>query len=346
MTMMKSLWYTADKEMELKEIPVPQPKENSYLIKVMATGICGSDFEGYLGKTGRRTAPMIMGHEFSGVIEKAPVTGKYKVGQSVTVFPKPFCGECEFCKEGKENVCPSGVMLGVMDVNGSMCEYIETEEKYIIPFKGISYDTAALTEPLAVAYSAVKKISDEKLQKARNVIVIGAGPIGLLALAVLKYRGAKHIIVSDACEFRLGIAKEMGADEVINPRTDNFMEKLNEYTSDRLADIAVEAVGIAPTANDSLSALRIGGTAVWIGNAQKIIEINMQKIVTSELTIQGNYIYSFREFKEALELLESGQIDVSLLITDRYPLANGAQAFKDLEKNKEGRMLKVLLENE
>ena len=108
----------------------------------------------------------------------------------------------------------------------------------------------------------------------------------------------------------------------------------------------IEAVGIEPTASDSLSALRVGGIAVWIGNAQKMIEVNMQKIVTSELTIRGNYIYSFKEFGEALKLLESKKVDVSPLMTDRYPLEDGAKAFKDLENNKEGKMLKVFLENE
>ena len=346
MTLMKSLWYTADRVMTFKKVPVPEIKEGNYLIKVVSTGICGSDFEGYLGKTGRRVAPMIMGHEFSGKIAKAPENGRYKEGESVTVFPKPFCGECEYCRNGMENVCPSGIMLGVMDVNGSMCEYIEVEEKYIIPFSGISYDAAAMTEPLAVAYRAVHKISDEELAKANHILVIGAGTIGLLAVAVLKYRGAKHIIVSDACDFRLDVAKKMGADDVINPRTDKFLTKLRELTDCHLADISVEAVGIEPTASDSLSALRVGGIAVWIGNAQKMIEVNMQKIVTSELTIRGNYIYSFKEFGEALKLLESKKIDVSPLMTDRYPLEDGAKAFKDLENNKEGKMLKVFLENE
>ncbi len=345
MSLMKSLWFVGDRQMELREIPIPEPGKGEYLIKVVSTGICGSDFEGYLGKTGRRIPPMIMGHEFSGIIEKAPENGKYKAGDTVTVFPKQFCGECEFCKDGRENVCPNGICMGCMSLNGSMCEYIAVEEKYIFPFCKASFDEAAMTEPLAVAYRSVFKITDEEIRNSRNIIVIGAGTIGLLVLILLKYRGAEHVIVSDATPFRLEKARELGASYTINPRESDFAAEIEKATDGRLCDIAIEAVGITPTAENSLDALKIGGTAIWIGNAQKIIEIDMQKIVTRELSVRGNYVYSYKEFAECVALLESGKIDLSPLMTDRYSLADGVKAFKDLESNKEGRMLKVFLEN-
>ena len=106
---MKSLYYVGEKTMELREDPKPIPKPGQYLIKVRGNGICGSDFEGYMGKTGRRSAPMIMGHEVSGVIEQAPVGGSLKAGQRVVVFPKPFCGVCDLCKKGMVNVCTAGI---------------------------------------------------------------------------------------------------------------------------------------------------------------------------------------------------------------------------------------------
>ena len=346
MSLMKSLWFVGNGQMELREIPVPAPKENEYLIKVISTGICGSDFEGYLGKTGRRTPPMIMGHEFSGVIEKAPEGGKYGEGETVTVFPKVFCGECEYCKEGLENVCPNGICLGCMSLNGSMCEYITTEEKYIFPFKNVSFDAAAMTEPLAVAYRSVFKITDEEIKKSKNIIVIGAGTIGLLALILLKYRGAENVIVSDATPSRLEKARELGASHTINPREMDFETAVLEATGGKLCDISIEAVGITPTAENSLDALRIGGTAIWIGNAQKIIQIDMQKVVTRELSIRGNYVYSYKEFGECVRLIESGKVKLEPLMTNRYRLEDGVQAFKDLESNKDGRMLKVFLENE
>nr|WP_319776298.1 zinc-binding dehydrogenase [uncultured Sphaerochaeta sp.] len=342
---MKSLYYVGEKQMVLREVPTPVPSENEYLIQVKSNGICGSDFEGYMGKTGRRTPPMIMGHEFSGVVAQVPKGGKFQEGQKVVVFPKPYCGVCEFCRKGMVNVCPEGICMGVLDVDGSMCEYVTIEEKYLLPFDGISFNEAAFTEPLAVAYRSVFKISDVELAEADYTLIIGAGTIGLMALALLKYRGAKHVIVSDATDFRLGIAKELGADYLVNPRTQDFLAEIATITSGKMIDFSIEAVGIAPTAKNSLECLKIGGTAVWIGNAQKIIEVNMQDIVTRELKIKGNYVYDLDGFADSLKLLSERKINIKPLITHSYKLEDGVQAFKDLENNREGKMLKVMLES-
>jgi threonine dehydrogenase-like Zn-dependent dehydrogenase len=342
---MKALYYVGESTMEMRDIVKPVPGEGEYLIQVKSNGICGSDFEGYKGKTGRRTPPMIMGHEFSGIIEQAPSDGKYPVGQKVVVFPKPYCGVCEFCKKGMVNVCPEGICMGVLDVNGSMCEYVVIQEKYLLPFEGISFNEAAFTEPLAVAYRSVHKISDEELKGAGFILIIGAGTIGLLALALLKYRGAKQVIISDATDFRLDVARQLGADYAVNPRTENFGEAISKITGGKGCDFSIEAVGIAPTAQNSLECLKIGGTAIWIGNAQKIIEVNMQKIVTMELKIKGNYVYDLEGFSQSLRLIEQGKINLKPLMTDFYKLEDGVQAFKDLENNREGKMLKVFLES-
>ncbi len=342
---MKALYYVGEKEMELREIPTPVPNENEYLIQVKSNGICGSDFEGYMGKTGRRTPPMIMGHEFSGVVSKAPKGGKFQEGQKVVIFPKPYCGVCEFCKKGMVNVCPKGICMGVLDVNGSMCEYVTIDEKYLLPFESISFNEAAFTEPLAVSYRSVYKISDAELAEADYTLIIGAGTIGLMALALLKYRGAKNVIVSDATAFRLSVAKELGADYVVNPREQDFLDEITKITGGKMVDISIEAVGIAPTAKNSLECLKIGGTAIWIGNAQKIIEVNMQNIVTKELKIKGNYVYDLEGFAESLRLLSERKINIKPLMTNVYPLEEGVKAFKDLENNREGKMLKVFLES-
>jgi len=342
----KSLYYVGEKTMELREDPKPTPAPGQYLLKVRGNGICGSDFEGYMGKTGRRSAPMIMGHEVSGVIEEAPVGGKLKAGERVVVFPKPFCGVCDLCKKGMVNVCTAGICMGVMDHNGSMAEYIVVDEKYLIPFAStLSFNAAAMTEPLAVAYRSVYKISDQQISDAEYCMVIGAGTIGLLVVALLKLRGAKNVIVSDATNFRLDIARQMKADHTINSREVDFLDAVKKVTRGKMCDFSIEAVGIAPTAANSLDCLRIGGTVVWIGNAQKMVEVNMQQIVTTELTIKGNYVYDFPGFRESLKLLEQKKIDISPLMTNVYPLTDGVKAFSDLEKNSDGKMLKVFLES-
>jgi threonine dehydrogenase-like Zn-dependent dehydrogenase len=244
------------------------------------------------------------------------------------------------------NVCPSGICMGVMDANGSMAEYIAVEEKYLIPFdSSLSFNEAAMAEPLAVAYRSVQKISDQEIAESAYCMVIGAGTIGLLVVALLKLRGAKNLIVSDATDFRLGIARKMGADHTINSRSVDFLATVKSITGGKMCDFAIEAVGIAPTAANSLDCLRIGGTVVWIGNAQKMVEVNMQKIVTTELTIKGNYVYDYQGFQDSLKLLEQRRIDISPLMTNVYPLSDGVRAFKDQENNQDGKMLKVFLES-
>jgi threonine dehydrogenase-like Zn-dependent dehydrogenase len=203
-----------------------------------------------------------------------------------------------------------------------------------------------MTEPLAVAYRSVEKISDAEIRAAEYCLVLGAGTIGLLVVALLKLRGAKNIIVSDATKHRLETAKKMHADYTINPLEVDFLEAVKGITGGRMCDFAIEAVGIAATAANSLDCLRIGGTVVWIGNAQKLVEVNMQKIVTTELTIKGNYVYDLPGFRASLKLLEEKKIDISPLMTHVYPLAEAVQAFKDLENNKDGKMQKVFLENQ
>ena len=196
-----------------------------------------------------------------------------------------------------------------------------------------------------MAYRSVQKISDQEIAEASSCMVLGAGTIGLLVVALLKLRGAKNIIVSDATDFRLGVARQMGAEHTINSRNVDFLEAVKSITGGKMCDFAIESVGIAPTASNSLDCLRIGGTVVWIGNAQKMVEVNMQKIVTTELTIKGNYVYDFQGFVDCLKLLEEKKIDIAPLMTDVYPLSEGVRAFKDQENNKDGKMLKAFLES-
>ena len=236
-------------------------------------------------------------------------------------------------------------MMGVMSNNGSMTEYMAVDEKYLIPFAAsLSFNVAAMTEPLAVAHRSVYKISDAEIRDSEYCMVIGAGTIGLLIVALLKLRGARNIIVADATAFRLETARKMQADYTINSREVDFVDAVKRITGGKMCDYALEAVGIAPTVTNSLDCLRIGGTVVWVGLAHKMVEVNMQKIVTTELTIKGNYIYDFAGFQESLKLLEDKKIDIAPLMSRVYPLADGVKAFHDLEQNADGKLLKVFLE--
>jgi threonine dehydrogenase-like Zn-dependent dehydrogenase len=241
------------------------------------------------------------------------------------------------------NLCPRAKFFGVMDYDGAMTEYICVNEKYLIPYSGVGADVASMAEPAAVAYGAVSKLTDGQIAAAGNILVVGAGTIGLLALSWLKYRGAKRVICSDVSDYRLELASRMGADAVANPTKCAFEEKISELTGGEMCDISVEAAGISPTAQASVDALKNTGRSLWIGNAAKMVSVNMQSIVTKELQISGSYIYSFEDFKACVKLLSEKAIDTAPIITHHMDLSMGAEAFEMLRDNQDGKAVKVIL---
>ena len=342
---MKSLVFTGPNAIEIQERDKPVPKAGEYLVKILANGVCGSDVEGFRGISGRRIPPMIMGHEFAGVIEEAPSNGKYATGQKVIAFPKLYCGECETCNNGYVNICPGAPCLGVLDCDGTFTEYISLKEKYIIPFREeLSFEDACMVEPLAVAVRGSMNIPQETLQKAQNLLIIGAGTIGLLLIQAIRLRGySGNLVVNDRSSLRLEKALEVGADATFTGN--DFNKEVLSATGGEKFDVVVECVGLEITAQSSLDSLKSGGTAVWIGNNQKMIEINMQQIVTSEIKIRGSYTYLLEDFHNALKYIEDGKIILQPIITSTLALEKGVEAFDILTNNSDGKEIKVILIN-
>jgi 2-desacetyl-2-hydroxyethyl bacteriochlorophyllide A dehydrogenase len=342
---MKALVYSGPEDLRIIDAEDVTPAADEVKIKIKATGICGSDVHGYLGITGRRIPPMIMGHEFSGVVTEIGMAVKtVKVGDRITVQPVIFCGTCEMCRNGLTNICSNKTFYGVMNVNGSLAEYLCVPEKlvYSLP-DSLNYIDGAMVEPLAVAYRAVKQAAPEMAGK--TVLIVGAGTIGLLVLQVAKLMNPGKIIVSDVNDFRLEVAAKLGADYTVNPLKQDLKDFVESVaTGPGGIDISIEAVGITATVQQALSVLKTHGTCIWIGNSQKMIEINMQEVVTRELKITGTYIYTHAEFGEAIELLTQGKINLNLLISEIVSLENAADAFNRLAHQPE-KLIKIIVEN-
>lgn len=339
---MKALKYMGPEKLEIQEEQVPVPEDHEVLLKVRACGICGSDVHGYLGLTGRRIAPMTMGHEFAAeVVETGSGAKKFRPGDSVIVQPINFCGTCENCKRGLTNMCLNKRFFGVLTVNGAMAEYVAVPEKllYKLP-ENTSYEIGALAEPYAVAYGAVKKAGD---LSGQNVLIIGAGTIGLCILQIVKLQNPGKIIVSDLSDARLSAAREFGADEVINPKNEDYMDAVSRYTEGRMIDTSIEAVGVQATANQSIKCLKIGGQAVWVGMSQKEMEINMQDIVCSARRVIGSFNYTHEEFGEVVELIGSGKMNAAKLITKTVSLEEVRGAMDDLH-TKPDEYIKVMID--
>lgn len=330
---MKALRYLGPNVLEAQDVSRPEPGAGEVLLRVGACGICGSDVHGYLGLTGRRTPPMTMGHEFSGTVAAVGegVT-RLQPGDRVAPYPVEFCGTCGFCSAGKTNLCADKRQYGVLTVDGAFAEYLCVREDLCFPIAdGVSFAQASMMEPLAVAYHAVKTAGD---LKGKRVLIVGAGTIGLLALLCCRIAEPKEILVSDLSAERRALALKLGADAAVDPVTE--AEKLADV------DVAFEAVGAGASVRSAMAALRIGGTAVWIGNNKPMIELNMQQVVTRELKIRGSFLYDMEDFGTVVDLINQGTLDVSGLISREIPLEDAPAAFRQLAEDPGG-LIKVVV---
>jgi L-iditol 2-dehydrogenase len=270
-----------------------------------------------------------MGHEFAGTVARVGAgVSAYQPGDRVIVHPFKVCGACPMCLAGRPNVCLHRAMLGMI-YHGAYAEEVAVPERQLFRMpEGLSWDHAALAEPLAVALHAVNRTP---LSLMETVVIVGAGPIGLLALLSARLKGAGTVIVTDRSAHRLALARQLGADMAINVAEQDVVEAVRAATGGLGAHAAIEAVGITPTVQQALAVTRIGGHVTWIGNSAPEVTINMQHVVTREITIHGVYGFN-EEFGQAIDALASGRIDVAPLVERVAGLEDGPGLFHELAK--------------
>lgn len=325
---MQALLFTAIKKQELVDVPVPTLEPNEVLVKVKSVGVCGSDLHGYTGHTGRRIPPLIMGHEATGeVVSVGKAVTSWSLGSRVATQTVTFCGRCPQCLSGQRSLCENRLIMG-MSAPGAYAEYVKWPAASLSRLPdSLSYEHGALVEPLSIAVHAVGLVH---IRPYDSAMIVGAGPIGLLTLAVLRLTGVNMIAVSDTSDARLEIARSLGAQVTINPTRQNPREAVNQFTGGSGVDITFEAVGFSTTALQSLEVTRSKGTVIWIGNSQRMIEIDMQAIVTRELRVFGSYGMSAEEFERSIQMLADGRIPAETLINRRAVLSEGPELFDQL----------------
>jgi L-iditol 2-dehydrogenase len=346
---MKALVLTDYKKFAVQDMPEPALGPNDVLIRVKACGICGSDVHGMDGSTGRRRPPIVMGHEASGVIEKkGDAVNGYKLGDRVTFDSTIYNPHSFFSKRGQINLCDDRKVLGVSceeyRQHGAFAELVAVPQHilYALP-PTMTYEQAALVEPVSIAVHARNLTPFEKGDSA---IVIGAGLIGLMMVQVLKSSTpCKQVIAIDIDEGKLKVAREVGADHVINSGNGtDVAAAVKALTDGRGADVAFECVGIEPTVRASVAAVRKGGTVTLVGNLAKDVSIPLQAVVTRQIRLQGSCASS-GEYPECLELISSGKVNVDRFISAQSPLEDGASWFDRLYQREPGLMKVVLKPN-
>jgi len=325
---------------EIIEIDTPKPKRGWVLVKVTYAGVCGTDVHIFRGEVSV-PLPLVPGHEFSGVVEEVGegVDGLEK-GDKVTVDPNVSCGKCYYCRRGMSHFCEYWWAVGVHR-QGAFAEYVAVPQRniYKLPDK-LSLRAAALTEPLSCCIHGQDRA---EIKHGDTVLILGAGPIGLLHLQLARLRGAADIIVADIVDWKLSVAERLGADLTVNPAKESLAKVVREYTGGRGVNVAIEAAGSVEAFKAGLKALDFGGTLVVFGVAPESAVANLRpfEVYAKELKIVGAKINPYTT-ERALKLLSSGKIKVDELVTHEISLEE-LPAYMEKLAEKKLEALKVLV---
>lgn len=341
---MKALAVTGVETFELQELAVPTPKKGEVLIKVAYVGVCGSDLPRYFDG-GVHQFPQVLGHEFSGSIVEVGKDVELQKGARVAVAPLVPCNECEQCRSGRPQLCPNYSFIGSRQ-QGAMAEYViaPVENCLLVP-ETLSLKMAATIEPLTVAIHGVERICT---QSGDKTLVLGAGTIGLMTVLALRARGVGEITVVDLNEQKLALAKQIGADVVVNPLTTD----LDTYFKENgFASIVFETAGNHLTQVQAIKYADRQAKVVFVGTCTRPVNFEAEEfelILRRELELTGSWMsYSAPfpgfEWHAALRYLATGEIDTTPLITGIYSLEDQALPFEKM-REKDSKEVKVLYE--
>lgn len=305
--------------MELRSIPTPGPRE--LLVRVLSVGVCGSDVHYYRhGHIGDYVmdAPLVLGHEVSGVVvDRGDDAHRLPVGQRVAIEPGVPCGSCRECRTGHYNLCRSLTFYAHPPTDGAFQDYVVIDEDFAFGLPdSVSDDAGALIEPLSVGLWACRKAG---VTVGQDVIITGAGPIGLLALQAALARGARSVTVTDVNQHRLNIAERLGGEPF-----NSSQERPGDNAP--TADVLLECSGNEKATNQGIRSLRAAGTGVLIGmGPSDTMRLPIQVIQERELVVTGSFRYA-STYPEAIALLESGKVNPESIITGRFTLEQTADA--------------------
>jgi len=341
---MQALVLTGYRKFELQEVPIPSIQPDEVLIRVMAVGICGSDVHGMDGSTGRRIPPVIMGHEAAGVIERvgSEVTGWHS-GDRVTFDSTIYRLDDWYTRKGFYNLSDNRMVLGVscpeFKRDGAFAEYVAVPQHilYKIP-RSVSFEHAAMVEPVAVALHAVNLTT---ISVNDTALVGGTGMIALFVIQLLKLAGCGNIITFDLDQDRLDLALKLGATHAFRADTMNVTDEVLKITGGRGADIGFEVVGITPVLRTLIESVRKGAQITLVGNVSAEVNFPLQKVVTRQLKIQGSCAIC-GEYEQVLELISRGLIEIEPLTSAIAPMKEGAEWFNRLYNREKG-LMKVIL---
>ncbi len=336
---MKALIYQGPHQVTPADRPPLRPAAGQALLAVDYVGICGTDLAIFAGKHPRAQAPLIMGHELEGRILELPPSapsGLY-LGQRVTVYPLLSCGQCYACRMGQQHVCQRLRLLGI-DADGGFAETMLAPVSALHPLPDqLPAPLGALVEPLAVAVHAVRL---SRMRVGDNVLITGAGPIGVLLALVAQAAGAGRVLLTEITSQRLALARDLGLHVLPADRPD-LETAVRAELGGRGADVLFEATGHASVAPLLLQLVRIRGQIVQVGVFKQPAALDLQTLNFHEVSLIGSRVYTKDDFDRAVHLAAGKQIALDRFPVRRFPLSQAVAAFEAAQR---GTTLKVLFE--
>jgi L-iditol 2-dehydrogenase len=324
-----------DGEVELRDVAEPQIGPGDVLLEVAAASVCGSDIHMYHHHISYLVnVPVIMGHEFVGVVREvgAEVKG-FQVGERVASETSAIiCGHCLYCRSGNYQLCPERLGFGY-GTDGAFTRYVKVRQEILhhLP-DNVSFEVGSMTEPLCVAYNAL--VENSRIKPGDLTVILGPGPIGLMALLIAKASGAAPVIVTGlrADAKRLAVAEGLGADRIVYADEEDPIQVVKSYDDGLGADLVVDAVGFSVTLRQALEMVRPQGQITKIGWDPKPVGFSIDRLVGKSATLQGTYSHNYPVWERALKLLSQGVVNPQPMIGGVYPLGEWREAFDSMER--------------
>ena len=323
-----------DKNVEVRDVPEPTMGPDQVLIEVKATGVCGSDVHMWREQQSWAVKqPLVLGHEFCGVIADvgANVSG-FKIGQRVACeTAAQVCNHCVYCLSGNYNLCPNRLGYGAL-ADGSMTSYVAARPQILhhIP-DNVPFEHAALTEPICVAYNAL--VEKTTMKPGDLVVIQGPGPIGIMALQIVRLRGAGTIVVlgTNADEKRMEVAAELGAHYTVNIQREDAGQLIKSLGDGFGADLVVDCTGVSKALKQSMELVRPNGRITKIGWGPQPLDFSLDPLVGKAVTLQGSFSHTYPTWERVLTLLSTGQVNITPVIGGIYGLEEWEEAFHKME---------------
>jgi len=323
----------------LEDIDVPQPGHNDVLIRVGRTAICGTDihiyqWDDWASKT--IPVPLAVGHEFSGeVVECGSEVRGFDVGDRVSAEGHITCGVCRNCRAGRRHLCIETVGVGV-NRPGAFAEYLSVPAFNVFKLADvITDDMAAILDPLGNATHAALSFD----LVGEDVLITGAGPIGIMAVAIARYAGARHVVITDVNDYRLSLARKMGATVALNVAEGSLEVTMDDLGMEEGFDVGMEMSGNPSAIRDMFSALHHGGRVALLGIPPGETSVDWQQVIFKGLILKGIYGREmFETWYKMASMLQSG-LDISPIITHHFDIADYDQAFQLMESGQSGKVI-------